>query len=122
MKDYRYYTQTFTRAAGTATGVYTERIVFPTGYQLVEGCNLYEITTGNSTYYRVGLKTEGGNYIQEQTHKNDWICSTAVNPGERYKPLNINSNSVYILEVFFPETLSVTPLTFDLVFVISKEY
>jgi hypothetical protein len=121
MKEYRYFTKTFTRPAGTATGTYTERIDFPTGYQIVEGCNLYEITTGSSSYYRVGLKTEGGVYIQELTHKNDWICSTAVNPSERYKPLNINSTSVYTLEVFFPENLSGTPLTFDLTFIISKE-
>ena len=121
-RGYKYQTQIFTLETGTPAGVVKKTITLDTIGEAAIGVNIRPISTGNLSYFGIGLQDDRETYADVQDYRNFVPGSAAgLSMEDQFRTINIpadgNRVSINI------KTLDVTagPLSFEINFVLKRK-
>ena len=114
-REIKYQTVKITVPNGTAVGtLINDQVILDQQYKRCTGVALY-VTAGPLTL-SLGLTTQAGSVIQDLTHTDDYLPSTAVPLNERYKDINVAAGGNFIQYTLTPWQLLGADQSFHLVF------
>lgn len=118
---YRYLTQTVTIPAGTPIGTGPSASVqMDQQFQKVIGVQV--IVVSGTANFRMGLtQTNSGEVVQDITHVNDYISTTAVPLDTRYKTIDVPAQGNYISYSTQAITVPGADIVVDLIFKLKND-
>jgi hypothetical protein len=86
----RYQTKVITIANATADATTTTDDIQPDkSYDKVTGIAVEQVSAGGATYLRMGIRDRNKN-IQDVSHINNFLASTAVDPDRKFKTVDVD--------------------------------
>lgn len=104
---------------GTGVGaIVSTTITLDSTYDTCIGLRVEPISS--SLTLRLSINTQGGEKVQESTHINDYISSTAVPPAQRFKAVDLTAKGQQLTISAIPHTALVADQVFDVIFLLKN--